>query len=362
MESLVVTPSFWEGRRVFLTGHTGFKGAWLSIWLTELGAKVSGYALASDTDPNLFELAGVAEHLASSTIADIRDLDALRGAMHNFQPDIVIHMAAQPLVRESYVDPIKTYATNVMGTAHVLECARGLPGVRAVVVVTTDKCYENNEWPWGYREIDRLGGRDPYSNSKACAELVTDAYRQSFFRSASSAAGIATARAGNVIGGGDWSRDRLVPDILRGCFSVSGEVRLRNPQAVRPWQHVLDPLSGYLLLAEWLASGEKGFDEGWNFGPNPGDARAVIDVARAIVISLGKGKFIIDREPSAPHEASLLQLDCAKARAKLGWAPKLTFKETINFTCAWYAAWQQGTDMKAFTLAQIRDYIAMESR
>lgn len=354
-----MTPSFWSGCRVFLTGHTGFKGAWLSLWLAELGAKVSGYALTPATEPNLFELGGVESRLVANTIADIRDLESLRSAMRACDPEIVIHMAAQPLVRESYADPIGTYATNVMGTAHLLESVRSLPSVRAVVVVTTDKCYENNEWVWGYREVDRLGGRDPYSNSKACAELVTAAYRQSFFRSAASVTAVATARAGNVIGGGDWSNDRLVPDILRGCFSASGEVRLRNPQAVRPWQHVLEPLRGYLLLAERLASGQKGYDEGWNFGPDPGDERAVVDVAQAIVTSLGVGKLVVDRDPNAPHEATLLQLDCAKVRAKLGWTPKLRFEETVAFTSAWYAAWRQGNDMKAFTRAQIRDYVAL---
>jgi CDP-glucose 4,6-dehydratase len=359
VEGVAVTLSFWKGRRVFLTGHTGFKGAWLSLWLAELGAKVSGYALAPATDPNLFELGGVAEGLAANTIADIRDLEALRHAMRAADPKIVIHMAAQPLVRDSYADPIGTYATNVMGTAHLLESVRSLPSVRAVVVVTTDKCYENNEWVWGYREVDRLGGRDPYSNSKACAELVTAAYRQSFFKGDDAAPAIASARAGNVIGGGDWSKDRLVPDILRGSISPSGELRLRNPEAVRPWQHVLEPLSGYLLLAERLASGETGFDEGWNFGPYAGEERPVIEVAKAIVDSLGVGKVVVDRDPTAPHEATLLQLDCSKARAKLGWAPKFQFERTITFTSSWYAAWLQGKDMKSFTRAQIREYASL---
>ena len=354
-----MTPSFWNGRRVFLTGHTGFKGAWLSLWLAELSAKVSGYALPPAADPNLFELGGVEGHLAASNLADIRDLESLRRAMRACEPEVVIHMAAQPLVRESYADPLGTYSTNVIGTAHLLESVRSLPSVRAVVVVTTDKCYENKEWIWGYREVDRLGGRDPYSNSKACAELVTAAYRQSFFHSDASVAAIATARAGNVIGGGDWSNDRLVPDILRGCFSASGEVRLRNPHSVRPWQHVLEPLRGYLLLAERLASGQKGYDEGWNFGSDPGDERAVIDVAQAIVSSLGVGKLVIDRDANAPHEATLLQLDCAKARARLGWTPKLRFVDTISLTSAWHAAWQQGKDMKAFTRTQIREYAAL---
>ncbi len=348
--------SFWQDRRVFLTGHTGFKGAWLSLWLSEMGAKVSGYSLAPSTEPNLFELGGVAATLAANTIGDIRDLEMLSGAMAAADPEVVIHMAAQPLVRESYADPVGTYATNVMGTVHVLEAGRRAGSLRAIVVVTTDKCYENNEWVWGYREIDRLGGRDPYSNSKACAELVTSSYRQSF---GTASAQIASARAGNVIGGGDWSADRLVPDILRGCFSNSGEVRLRNPGAVRPWQHVLEPLGGYLMLAERLATGGSGFDTAWNFGPDTGEERAVIDVAQAIVAGLGRGKIVVDRDPNAPHEATLLRLDCSKVRGLLGWRPCLDFADTIRWTAEWYASWRQDKDMKAFTRRQICDYAAL---
>lgn len=348
--------SFWNGRRVFLTGHTGFKGSWLSIWLSELGAKVSGYALAPATEPNLFTLGGVADSLFASTIADIRQVDTLRSAMQAFEPEIVIHMAAQPLVRNSYADPIGTYSTNVMGTVNVLDCVRELSSVRGVVIVTTDKCYENNEWVWGYRESDRLGGRDPYSNSKACAELVTQAYRQSFFHMPGAPA-IGSARAGNVIGGGDWSKDRLVPDIVRGACSASQEIFLRNPDAVRPWQHVLEPLRGYLMLAERLANGSCA--EGWNFGPDQSDARAVAVVAQAIVSALGAGKIVVDRDPNAPHEAGRLQLDCSKARAKLGWWPLIDFKESISLTAAWYAAWRRGEDMKVFTRKQIREYSSL---
>ncbi len=349
-----ITPSFWKDRRVFLTGHTGFKGAWLSLWLAELGAKVSGFALAPVSEPNLFELAGIADLLSANVIADVRELNALRQAVHNAGPEIVIHMAAQPLVRESYADPIGTYATNVMGTAHLLEAIRSLETVRAVIVVTTDKCYENNEWVWGYREVDRLGGRDPYSNSKACAELVTASYRQSFFRNVPAAPAIATARAGNVIGGGDWSEDRLIPDILRGCFGPSAEVILRNPVAVRPWQHVLEPLGGYLLLAEHLVNNGALNDDAWNFGPHEGEERPVLEVANAVVESMGIGKVIIRKDPDAPHEATLLRLDCSKARARLGWAPTFRFQETIAFTTAWYAAWHKGEDMANFTRDQIR--------
>lgn len=351
-----MTPSFWNSRRVFLTGHTGFKGAWLSLWLADMGAKVSGFALNPSTNPNLFELGGVEERLIVHTIGDIRDYDALLCAMRAADPEVVIHMAAQPLVRESYADPIGTYGTNVMGTAHLLECVRALPCVRAVVVITTDKCYENNEWEWGYREIDRLGGRDPYSNSKACSELVTQAYRQSFFQAEGSVR-IASARAGNVIGGGDWSKDRLVPDIVRG-FSTEEGVRLRNPAAVRPWQHVLDPLSGYLLLAEKLAS-SSGYDGGWNFGPSAGDEHPVKDVADAVLAALGAGKLLVEPDPNGPHEAKLLTLDCSKAHARLGWMPKLQFRDAIAMTAGWYAAWRKGENMKAFTLAQIRNYASL---
>lgn len=348
--------AFWKGKRVFLTGHTGFKGSWMALWLAQLGAEVSGYALAPSTTPNMFTLAGVGEAVVASTIGDLRDRDALAAAMRASEPEVIFHLAAQPLVRESYVDPVGTYATNVLGTAHVLDVARSLPSVKAIVVITTDKCYQNNEWVWGYRENDRLGGHDPYSSSKACAELVTDSFRNSFFRVRDGAAKVASARAGNVIGGGDWSKDRLVPDILRGCFTPSGEVVLRNPRAVRPWQHVLEPLGGYILLAERLAAGVEGLDDGWNFGPPTEDVRPVIDVAEAIVGEIGVGKLVINQDPNAPHEANLLQLDCSKARTKLGWTPKFDFPATIAFTAAWYAAWHRGEDMAAFTRSQISHY------
>jgi CDP-glucose 4,6-dehydratase len=353
LEDLAVTPAFWKERRVFLTGHTGFKGAWLSVWLADMGAKAWGYALPPSTNPNLFDLASAANGLSGHTIGDIRDVDALRNAMHAADPEIVIHMAAQPLVRESYADPLGTYATNVMGTAHLLECVRDQPSVRAVVVITTDKCYENNDWVWPYRESDRLGGHDPYSNSKACAELVTQCYRQSFFHR-EDAARVATARAGNVIGGGDWSKDRLVPDIVRGCCR-EGIARLRNPASVRPWQHVLDPLAGYLLLAEKLCS-SAGYDESWNFGPDSGDTQSVQGVAEALLKALGGGRLVTEADDSAPHEARLLTLDCSKARAQLGWKPKLAFAETVALTADWYAAWRRGEDMHTFTLGQIREY------
>lgn len=357
MENLVVTPSFWADRRVFLTGHTGFKGAWLSIWLAELGAKVCGYSLPPATELDLYNIGGVEALLTANTMADIRDLDAVRSSMHASKAEIVFHLAAQSLVRESYRDPIGTYATNVMGTANVLEAARTTPSVRAVVVITTDKCYENNEWPWGYREIDRLGGHDSYSSSKACAELVATSYRRSFFRTYKDAALIATARAGNVIGGGDWSNDRLIPDIVRSCLVPNGRVVLRNPQAIRPWQHVLEPLRGYLTLAERLVSGDKGYDEAWNFGPDSGDERAVLEVAQALIVSLGAGEIDANLEQNAPHEATLLKLDCSKAKARLGWAPRFGFAQSLQFTSDWYGAWRQGKGMSAFTRSQIQQYM-----
>jgi CDP-glucose 4,6-dehydratase len=357
--------AFWNGRRVFLTGHTGFKGGWLTLWLAKMGAEVSGYALSPNTEPNLFTLAGVEGATAASTIADIRDRDALSSAMTAADPEVIFHLAAQPLVRESYLDPIGTYTANVIGTAQVLDVARRLPHLQAAVIITTDKCYKNREWTWGYRETDRLGGFDPYSNSKACAELVTDSFRRSFFRGrpgaaagAAAPAAVATVRAGNVIGGGDWSKDRLVPDILRGAFSSSGEVIIRNPAAVRPWQHVLEPLAGYILLAEKLAVSTPDFDESWNFGPPTEDVHPVMAVAEAMVTAVGTGKLIVKQNPDAPHEAELLQLDCSKARTKLGWQPKLDFAATIAMTADWYGAWHRGEDMAAFTQAQISQYEA----
>ena len=279
---MTVNPSFWRGKRVFLTGHTGFKGSWLSLWLQSLGAELHGLALEPPTTPNLFTVAQVASGMASSTIGDIRDLATVQKAMQASQADIVIHMAAQPLVRLSYAEPVQTYATNVMGTVHVLESARHTPSVKAVVVVTTDKCYENKEWAWGYRENEPMGGHDPYSNSKGCAELVTAAYRNSFLQASGIA--VASARAGNVIGGGDWAADRLVPDILR-AFEQNQPVVIRNPHATRPWQHVLEPLSGYLSLAEHLYTDGQAFAEGWNFGPKDDDAQPVQWIVEQMVTS-----------------------------------------------------------------------------
>ena len=351
---------FWHGKRVFLTGHTGFKGSWLSLWLQRLGAQTTGFALAPHTDTSLYELSNLASGM-DSVIGDIRDAQALSQAVAKADPEIVIHMAAQALVRESYASPIETYATNVMGTAHLLEAVRKSPNVKAAVIVTTDKCYENREWNWGYREIDPLGGYDPYSNSKACAELVTAAYRSSFFNPATyeqHGVAIASARAGNVIGGGDWSTDRLIPDILAAVRH--GEVvNIRNPSAIRPWQHVLEPLSGYLSLAERLA-GEDGirFAEGWNFGPRDTDAKPVEWIVRQMIERWGgNASWALDGAPQ-PHEAHYLKLDCSKAIGRLGWAPRWGLATTLSAIVDWHRAHDAGCDMRAQTLAQIEQFEA----
>ena len=359
MEALVTGPdrSLWQNRRVFLTGHTGFKGGWLSLWLVSLGAKVRGYALDPYTTPNLLDAAKIST-VIEDVRGDILDRARLEASMTEFQPDIVIHMAAQPLVRLSYVDPLGTYATNVLGTGHVLEAVRKTPSVRAVVSVTTDKCYENKEWHWGYRETDPLGGYDPYSSSKACAELVTAAYRQSFFnvgKFAEHRCGIASGRAGNVIGGGDWSDDRLIPDLVKG-FLRGEAVRIRRPNSIRPWQHVLEPLWGYIRIAEELYKGNSTAASAWNFGPADDDAWPVGRIAEKMVQVWGDGaKWILDPDPGA-HEAGYLKLDASKARAELGWHPSLHIGTTLEWLVNWYRAQQQGEDMHAYTLQQIAAY------
>ena len=350
---MTVNPSFWRGKRVFLTGHTGFKGSWLSLWLQSLGAELHGLALEPPTTPNLFTVAQVASGMASSTIGDIRDLATVQKAMQASQADIVIHMAAQPLVRLSYAEPVQTYATNVMGTVHVLESARHTPSVKAVVVVTTDKCYENKEWAWGYREDEPMGGHDPYSNSKGCAELVTSAYRSSFLQS--SGIFVASARAGNVIGGGDWAADRLVPDILR-AFEQSQPVVIRNPHATRPWQHVLEPLSGYLSLAEHLYTEGQAFAEGWNFGPKDDDAQPVQWIVEHMVNSWGNGASWQQDGGTHPHEANYLKLDISKAKARLGWQPRWPLATALANITTWHQAWLGHEDMKKLCLAQIQQY------
>lgn len=360
MEALVTAPdrAVWQGRRVFMTGHTGFKGGWLSLWLAQLGATVRGYALAPYTTPNMLDAAKVSS-VIEDTRGDINDLAKLVASMTEFKPEIVIHMAAQPLVRLSYADPLGTYTTNVLGTAHVLEAVRKSPSVRAVVSVTTDKCYENKEWVYGYRETDPLGGYDPYSSSKACAEIVSAAYRQSFFNVAKFAehrCGVATARAGNVIGGGDWSDDRLIPDLVKG-FLRGDTVRIRRPNSIRPWQHVLEPLWGYIRLAEELYKGNSACATAWNFGPHDDDAWPVGRIADKMVQVWGDGaQWVQDADPGA-HEAGYLKLDASKARAQLGWHPSMRIGTTIEWLVQWYRAQQAGEDMHACTLAQIDEYV-----
>jgi CDP-glucose 4,6-dehydratase len=360
MESMAMNTEFWSGKRVFLTGHTGFKGSWLSLWLQTLGAEVTGYALNPPTNPSLFEVANVGSGM-HSIIADIRDYSALENAINQAKPEIVIHMAAQPLVRYSYENPVETYSTNVMGTVHLLEAARKSSSVKAVVNVTSDKCYENREWVWGYREDEPMGGYDPYSNSKACAELVTSAYRSSFMNpEAYSQHGIAvaSARAGNVIGGGDWAADRLIPDFIRSI--VAGKtVVIRSPNAIRPWQHVLEPLSGYLTLAESLYMQGAKFSEAWNFGPSDNDAKTVEWIVSQLVANWGdQASFQVEASSLNLHEAHFLKLDCSKARMQLGWTPKWDATQTIERICAWHKAHIGGADMKTYTLNEIADYQA----
>lgn len=353
----------WSGTRVLLTGHTGFKGSWLALWLQGLRAELCGLALEPPTAVNLFEDAQVGKCMRS-VIGDIRDADLVRRVFAEHRPQVVFHLAAQPLVRASYADPLGTYATNVMGTAHVLDAARSEEAVRAVVVITTDKCYENREWPWPYRENDRLGGFDPYSNSKACAELVVSAYRNSFFNPGDYArhgVAIASARAGNVIGGGDWAPDRLVPDAIR-AFQMGQLVRIRNPRAIRPWQHVLEPLKGYIDLAALLMDKGASGAEAWNFGPNPADARPVEWVVNELARLWGEGAGWEQEPGQHPHEAQSLKLDISKAAAKLGWQPRLQLADALAITQAWYGErWHRERaggkiDMRAFTEAQINDY------
>jgi CDP-glucose 4,6-dehydratase len=357
MEGLVVTPSFWNGKRVLLTGHTGFKGSWMSLWLTSMGAQVVGYALAPPTKPSLFDCAYVCRDM-TSVLGDIRDLTVLQTAFAEHRPEIVIHMAAQPLVRYSYQNPVDTYSTNVMGTVNLLEAVRNCPSVRAVVNITTDKCYENREWVWGYRENEPMGGHDPYSNSKGCAELVSSAYRDSFFSAESYAQhgiALATVRAGNVIGGGDWAVDRLIPDIL-AAFERGQSVVIRNPNAVRPWQHVLEPLRGYLTLAERLYQQGPAFAEGWNFGPNDEDAKPVSWIVEQMAgMWGGDPTWSVDAGPH-PHEAHYLKLDISKARSRLDWHPALRLNEALQLTIDWTLRRQGGTDARKLTLDQIAAY------
>jgi len=353
----MVDQAFWAGKVVLLTGHTGFKGSWISLWLQTLGAKVVGYALQPPTTPSLFVAANVANGMTSIE-GDVRDFSALAKVFEKYQPEIVIHMAAQPLVRYSYANPVETYSTNVMGTVHLLEAARLAGCVRAIVNVTSDKCYENREWIWGYRENEAMGGHDPYSNSKGCAELVTAAYRNSYFNPGNFTdhrVALASVRAGNVIGGGDWAEDRLIPDTLRAI--VRGEpVRIRNPHAIRPWQHVLEPLSGYLMLAEKLCKEGAVYSEAWNFGPNDEDAKPVSWIVERLTKAWGEGASWALDGGNHPHEAHHLKLDCTKAKTRLNWQPRWHLEETLGAIVDWHRAHQGGKDMREVTLQQIARY------
>ena len=355
-----MNPAFWQGKRILLTGHTGFKGSWLSLWLQSMGAQVTGYALVPPTNPSLFEIAEVSQCM-TSVIGDIYNLAKLQAVFAEHQPEIVIHMAAQPLVRYSYQNPVETYSTNVMGTVHLLEAVRNTPAVKVVVNITTDKCYENREWVWGYRENDAMGGFDPYSNSKGCAELVSAAYRSSFFNADTYAQhGVATAtvRAGNVIGGGDWAQDRLIPDIL-AAFEQGRKVEIRNPNAIRPWQHVMEPLRGYLTLAEQLFEHGPSFGEGWNFGPNDEDAKPVGWIVEQMAALWGTdAKWQVDTGDH-PHEAHYLKLDISKARTRLDWHPALRLKDALALIVDWSKQRAAGANMRQLTLSQLQTYQAL---
>ena len=345
---------FYKNKTVLITGHTGFKGSWLSLWLKNLGANVVGFALEPPTQPSLFTLANVAEGM-TSIIGDIRDYDSIFSVIKTYRPEIVIHMAAQPLVLYSYDQPIETYATNVMGTVNLFEAIRQVNCTKTIVNVTTDKCYENKEWNWGYREEDRLGGFDPYSNSKACSELVTSAYQNSFFKKMGIA--LASARAGNVIGGGDWALNRLIPDIIRGCIE-NQPVPIRYPHALRPWQHVLEPLSGYLLLAQRLHEQPDLYMQAWNFGPSDDDVKPVEWISEYIVNHWHdkRASWYLDVDSVKQHEATYLKLDCSKAKSLLGWKPKWNLEIGLSQTIKWYEAYQNKKDMREVTLQQIADY------
>lgn len=354
----MMNENFWYGKKVFITGHTGFKGSWLCLWLSTLGADITGYALQPPTQPNMYELCNI-NQLMSSIIGDVRDIDFLTKSMLAAQPEIVIHLAAQPLVHESYKNPVETYAINVMGTVNLFEAVRKCNTIKAFVNVTTDKCYENKEWLWSYRENETLGGYDPYSNSKACSELVTASYRSSYFSPdeyKKHGVAIASARAGNVIGGGDWAADRLIPNCIDALLR-NERIVIRSPYAIRPWQHVLEPLSGYLLLAQKLYEAGASFGEGWNFGPNDCDARPVERVVIKMCQLWGNhAAYEVDKAPH-PHEAHYLKLDCSKARSRLKWSPRWDLKHTLAKIIEWVQAYQQQSNMRDMTVSQIQEYI-----
>jgi CDP-glucose 4,6-dehydratase len=361
VEGVVLTgsrlASFYDGRKVLLTGHTGFKGSWMASWLKMLGARLAGYSLLAEPG-SLFEEARVASGM-TSIAGDIRDYSTLAAACAQHEPEVIFHFAAQPFVRRAYRSPAETYATNVMGTVHVLEAARHTPSVRVIVVITTDKCYDNREWVWGYREADTLGGRDPYSSSKACAELATGAYRQSYAQGANGAA-IATARAGNVIGGGDWGEERLVPDIFR-ALRDGNPIILRNPTAIRPWQHVLEPLRGYLMLGERLGAAKADFADAWNFGPRTEDIVPVRELAERVVGLWGSGELQVSSHAGSYHEANILRLDWSKADSLLGWRPLLGLPETIRMTVEGYrVCLQSPSNAAAMMTQQISAYMTLD--
>lgn len=352
MEDLV--KSFWRNRKVFLTGHAGFKGSWMSLWLQMLEADTLGYSRSSPSSPSLFDAARVSSG-THSVKGDICDIASLRTCMHSFAPEVVFHLAAQPIVRQSYKDPVETYQTNVMGTVNVLECVRSCPSVRAVVVVTSDKCYENQEWPWLYRETDRLGGHDPYSNSKACAELVVSCYGSAFFNPQNyreHGVAIASARAGNVIGGGDWAKDRLIPDMIR-AFAAKEVVRIRSPHAIRPWQHVMEALKGYLLLAQRMVQEGGAYSGPWNFGPSTADLKTVQWIVQKLATLWGDGaRWECDTAPQV-HEAGVLKIDWSKAAAGLGWRPAFDLGQCLQLTTEWYKGFHEGRDARDLCLEQI---------
>jgi len=349
---MVIDKPFWKGKRVFLTGHTGFKGGWLALWLSSMGAQVHGYALCPPTEPNFFTVTGLQERISNHDIGDIREASALQAAIDRAKPDVVFHLAAQPLVRYSYEAPVDTYTTNVIGTINLLEAVRRCDSVKAIVNITTDKCYENREWVWPYRENEALGGYDPYSSSKACSEIATAAWRRSFLDA--KGVQIATARAGNVIGGGDWAKDRLIPDFLR-AFDAGEPLIIRSPRATRPWQHVLEPLAGYLMLAEALYKQGPQFAEAWNFGPEEKDARPVGWIADYLCSKIAGALWQCDTEIQ-PHEAAMLKLDSSKAKQLLQWSPRLSLQQALDMTLSWHHAWMDSRDMAAFSLEQINAY------
>jgi CDP-glucose 4,6-dehydratase len=357
MEINYIDTSFWKGKKVFVTGHTGFKGSWLCLLLNHFGADVSGYALEPPTNPNLFEEARIAE-LVTSFIGDIRDFDNLINVIQKVKPEIVIHFAAQSLVRESYKHPVETYAVNVMGTVNLFEAIRYTPGIKAVVNVTTDKCYENQNWHWGYRENEPMGGYDPYSNSKGCSELVTSAFRSSFFNQkdfSKHGVALASARAGNVIGGGDWAEDRLIPDIIRAIIRDE-KVKIRSPYAIRPWQHVLEPLTGYLMLATKLLTDGPVYAQGWNFGPDDNDAKNVEWITKRMCNLWGNGATYEIDTNLHPHEANYLKLDCSKSKAELKWFPQWNIEIALESIVEWNRYYHEKANMQEICWQQIKKY------